>query len=206
MHTLHEELAVASDPISFYLRVRALASESEPLGAVAATLSTIGLDGIPSARMVLVKEVDGGRESSSGFVFYTNRRSAKGLELAEKPVAALVFHYPSLGVQVRVRGPVFETSDQRSDAYFSSRPRQSQLGAWASEQSSAIEGVDALLSRFRTFEERYAETIVPRPPHWGGYRVEPTAIEFWLEGPYRLHERMVFERKAGTWTRRRLAP
>ncbi len=206
MTSFSQALHDARAPISFYLEVRAKAAQSEPLDAVAATLSTVGLDGTPNARMVLVKEVDDEQAASPGFVFYTNRHSEKGRELAQNPVASLVFHYPSIGVQVRIRGSVSPTSDARSDAYFASRPRQSQLGAWASEQSQPIESLKTVQDRFSDFERQYEGEIVPRPPHWGGYRLAPMAIEFWFDGAHRLHERLLFERKDGVWDRTRLAP
>lgn len=206
MHRFSSQLAEASEPISLFLTLREFAKSTEPFAATAATLCTVGLDGIPSARVVLVKEVDDAKTPTEGFVFYTNRESAKGRELSRHPFAALVFHYATLGVQVRVRGPVCPTSDSRSDAYFASRPRESQLGAWASEQSRPIAGLPEVHARYDRFALQYAEQIVPRPPHWGGYQLRPTSMEFWLDGAHRLHERVVFERKNENWVCSRLAP
>lgn len=199
-------LTEAREPLALFLALRERARATEPLDATAATLCTVGLDGVPSARVVLVKEVDRGDSAHEGFVFYTNRNSNKGAELAKHPFAALVFHYPTLGVQVRARGTVVQTSEGRSDAYFASRPRESQLGAWASEQSRPITGLHEVHDRYADFERRYADQIVPRPPHWGGYLVMPQSVEIWLDGQHRLHERVLFERKDAVWTKTRLAP
>jgi len=168
----------------------------------AVTLATADARGRPSARVVLLKGVDAG-----GFVFYTNRESQKGRELAENPFAGLCFLWPALGEQVRVEGAVEVVPDAESDAYFASRPRESQLGAWASDQSRPLESRDALLARLRALESRYADAVVPRPAHWGGYRIVPSRIEFWKEGAFRIHDRDVYRRDAGAgWRLEKLYP
>jgi pyridoxamine 5'-phosphate oxidase len=189
------------DPIALFAGWLEEALKSEPNDANAMTLATVDAEGAPDARMVLLKGVD-----EAGFTFFTNLQSAKGRELAANPRAALVFHWKSLRRQVRVRGPVTPVSPAEADAYFATRARSSQLGAWASEQSRELP--DRL-----AFERRLAETglkfglgAVPRPPHWGGYRLAPQSIEFWRDRPFRLHERLAFERADGGWTVRRLYP
>lgn len=162
------------------------------------TLATAA-DGTPNARVVLVK---GARET--GFVFFTNRTSTKGRELAENPRAALVFHWDARSV--RVAGTVEEVTDAESDAYWTGRPRGSQLGAWASEQSSVIAERAALERRLAEVDERYRGADVPRPPFWGGYRVVPSWIEFWHHRDDRLHDRIRYRREGDAWVRERLSP
>ena len=165
------------------------------------TLATVDADGAPDARMVLLKGVD-----ASGFTFFTNTQSAKGRELAAHAAAALVFHWKSLRRQVRVRGRVETVSDAEADAYFATRARPAQIGAWASEQSRELEGRLALEKRVAETGLRFGLGPVPRPPHWSGYRVIPQSIEFWRDRPFRLHERLVFDRAGDRWTTRRLYP
>lgn len=168
----------------------------------AMALATATRDGAPSARMVLLRGFD-----ERGFVFYTNYESRKGQELAQNPRAALVFHWAELGRQVRVTGRVERVSQEESDAYFSSRPRGSRLGAWASEQSSVIAGREVLEGRLREVEAEFPDEEVPRPPFWGGYRVVPESIEFWQSRPSRLHDRLRYARQADdTWVIERLSP
>ncbi len=168
----------------------------------AMTLATATPDGRPSARMVLIKGVD-----SRGFVFYTNYESRKGRELEANPWAALVFYWPELERQIRIEGRVERVAAEESDAYFASRPLGSRLGAWASPQSQVIPGRDVLEARLRDLEARFASGDVPRPPHWGGYRVVPEAVEFWQGRPSRLHDRLRYTRQAdGRWAIERLAP
>jgi pyridoxamine 5'-phosphate oxidase len=169
--------------------------------ANAMTLATADRQGRPSARIILLKHVD--RE---GFVFYTNYNSRKGRELRENPMAALVFWWPSLERQVRASGTVEKLPTEWSDRYFASRPRASQLSAWASRQSREIERRNVLLERLRTYQEQYEGEEVPRPDYWGGYRLQPVEVEFWQGQPNRLHDRVSYEAVDGTWERRRLAP
>lgn len=190
------------DPIALFLACRAAAVEAgAPLEGTAAVLATAGRDGAPSARYVLVKEV-----GPDGFFVYTNYESRKARELDENPRAALCVHWPETGVQLRVEGPVTRAPDDRNDAYFATRPRESQLGAWASAQSEPIESREALLARFAAFEARFQGGPVPRPPGWGGYRVVPDRIELWQSADHRLHDRFLYVREGAGWRVTRLAP
>jgi len=164
------------------------------------TLATVDPRGRPSARIVLIKGVD-----ERGFVFFTNYESRKGRELAANPHASLLFYWIELERQVRIEGTVVKTSDAESDTYFASRPVGSRIGAWASEQSKAIESRAALEAREREFSAQYGDNP-PRPPHWGGYRLIPDAIEFWQGRPSRLHDRMFYTRSGTDWTIARLSP
>ena len=179
------------------------AQRSEPSDASAMTLATVDDDGLPDARMVLLKGFD-----ERGFVFYTNTESAKGRELDRHPKAALVFHWKSLNRQVRLRGPVDVVDGAEADAYFATRARLAQIGAWASKQSAPLESRMAFEKAIALAMAKYAVGTVPRPPYWSGYRVKPLVMEFWHDRPYRLHDRVEFRRDDGgkPWTKTRLYP
>ena len=169
--------------------------------AEALTLATATPDGKPSARMVLLKQVD-----DAGFVFYTNYNSAKARELDANPYAALVFYWVQLDRQVRVEGSVSRTSPEESREYFATRPRESQIGAWASEQSEVIESRATLEERAAELEKQYCDREIDCPEHWGGYRLKPERIEFWKSRIGRLHDRILYQREGDGWTITRLAP
>lgn len=189
-----------TDPIELFREVFDRATAREPHEANAMTLATVDERGRPSARIVLLKSFD-----ARGFVFHTNRLSRKGRELDCQRVAALCFHWPAGEEQARIEGLVERISDEESDAYFASRPRGSRIGAWASLQSEALESRAQLEARVAEIEARFPDEV-PRPPHWGGYRVVPDRIELWKGRADRLHERRVFTRVDGAWTETRLFP
>ncbi|ACL56075.1 pyridoxamine 5'-phosphate oxidase [Methylobacterium nodulans] len=195
------DFTVRSDPWTLFQDWFAEAVASEPEDPDAMALATAGRDGLPDVRIVLLKGCD-----ERGFVFYTNSRSMKGIELAENPQAALVFHWKSLRRQVRARGSVTRVEDAEADAYFASRPRDSRIGAWASQQSEPLASRGTLERAVAEVAARFPEGEVPRPPHWTGYRVAPSSIEFWQNGAFRLHDRVRFTRTGEGWERTRLYP
>ena len=197
-----QPLPEVDDPLDLLQGWRAEAGRREAHDPSAACLATIGRDGAPAARIVLIKTLD-----ARGLVFYTNSDSRKGRELQDHPAAALAIYWPTLGRQVRVEGPVRPVSDDEADTYFASRPRGSQIGAWASAQSSVLTGgLDELSRRFNETSKRFSGRPVTRPPHWTGYRVIPHRIEFWRHRNDRLHERLRYERTEQGWRHERLAP
>jgi pyridoxamine 5'-phosphate oxidase len=195
------EADVDLDPIRQFQRWLDQAIAAELPEPNAMTLATATRDGIPSARIVLLKGLD-----ARGFAFYTNYESRKGQELADNPRAALVFLWTVLERQVRIEGQVEKVAAAETDAYFQSRPLASRLGAWASEQSRVIRDREVLEQRFAELKATYADETVPRPPHWGGYRVIPHQIEFWQGRTSRLHDRLRYRLKQGNWLLERLAP
>lgn len=197
-----DESDLAPDPMTQFRAWFGAWAATEPFDANLATLSTVDPDGSPSARAVLVKGAD-----DRGFVFHTNRRSAKAEALRSTPRAALTFVWREIERQIRVVGEVETLPDDESDAYFASRPRGAQIGAWASDQSSELTSRDELVERFAAIERRFPGEV-PRPPHWGGYLIRPRDVEFWQGRPDRLHDRLRYRRaEAGAgWTVVRLAP
>ena len=196
-----DERDVDADPIRQFERWFADAVSAQVLEPNAMTLSTATRDGVPSARIVLLKGVD-----ANGFAFYTDYRSRKGAELAENPLAALTFLWKEIERQVRITGSVSRVSTQESDAYFRTRPLGSRLGAWASHQSAVLASREELEARVQDVIGRFPDGDVPLPPHWGGFRVAPDEIEFWQGRPDRLHDRLLYRRGERGWEISRLSP
>ncbi|KQN26841.1 pyridoxamine 5'-phosphate oxidase [Sphingomonas sp. Leaf33] len=192
---------MADDPITIFDAWLREAEAGEPNDPNAVALATADARGRPSVRMVLLKGHD-----ELGFVFYTNRQSRKAGELADNAQAALLFHWKSLRRQVRVEGPVAPVTDAESDAYFATRSRASQLGAWASDQSRPLDDRSTFEARYADMEQRFDGRDIPRPPHWGGYRVTPDVIELWEDRPGRLHHRRLFTRADTGWSEGLLYP
>jgi pyridoxamine 5'-phosphate oxidase len=198
-----QDFTAAEDPFALFRQWLAEAEKTEPADPEAMAVATVDAEGLPNVRMILLKGAD-----ERGFVFYTNCESAKGLELAANPKAALLFYWKSLGRQIRIRGPVEPATDAEADAYFATRHPESRIGAWASSQSRPLASRAALEKAVASYAQEFAGGDVPRPEYWHGYRVRPLEIEFWRSGAFRLHDRIVFRRATpdGPWTKTRLNP
>jgi len=199
---MNNDIAPPASPWTLFAEWFAVAKQQETSYPNAMMLATVGKDGMPTARAVLMKDYD-----DSGVVFYTNRESRKGQELAAQGKAGLCFYWKSIQKQIRIEGLVTQVSDAESDAYFTTRPRGSQIGAWASQQSRPLDNRRALEKRVADLEKDYEGKPVPRPPYWGGYRLIPSYFEFWQERDYRLHDRVTYYRDNETeWNIERLFP
>lgn len=201
--TEQADFTTRDEPLQLFADWLDEARASEPNDPTAMSVATVDGDGLPNVRMTLLKGFD-----ERGFVFYTNFESQKGTEILASRKAALGFHWKSLRRQVRLRGPVEVVSEEEADAYYESRPRDSRIGAWASQQSRPLESRFALEKAVAKYAAKYAIGNVPRPPQWSGFRVRPIYIEFWKDGAFRLHDRMVFQRDGddGGWSKTRLYP
>lgn len=200
---LAEDFTQASDPFALFRSWMAEAQAAEPNDPEAMALATVDAQGLPNVRMILLKGAD-----ERGFVFYSNRDSAKGIELAGNPKAALLFYWKSLGRQIRVRGPIEPTTEAEADVYFATRHRESRIGACASAQSRPLASRAVLEEEVMRLTKAFGDGEVPRPAYWCGYRLVPLEIEFWRSGDFRLHDRIVFRRASPTapWTKTRLYP
>ncbi|MEL7047901.1 MAG: pyridoxamine 5'-phosphate oxidase, partial [Pseudomonadota bacterium] len=203
-----DPFAAKADPFDLFINWMDLVGQSEINDPNAMSLATVDGEGVPNVRIVLLKGVDQAPGPDRGFTFYTNLDSQKGRELIGSGHAALLFHWKSVQRQVRIRGQVGQVEDAEADAYYASRARGSRIGAWASQQSRALETREALEARVAEFDAKYPGDDVPRPPHWSGFRLVPAELEFWIDGPFRLHDRIVFRRGSpgGAWETSRLYP
>lgn len=190
-----------ADPLILFQQWFEKAIETEPKDPNAMSLATATPDGIPSVRIVLLKDVHDGQ-----FIFYTNLVSRKGVELSQNPHVALCFHWKMIHRSVRVEGIVHPVTDEEADAYFATRPKMSQIGAWASHQSTPLDDLNDLKEAIAHYTALYEQKTVPRPPYWSGYRVVPQSIEFWEEQPFRLHHRVLYKRQNDAWQRTLLYP
>ena len=197
----HPIIPAQADPFSLFQQWFDAASASEPNNPEAMSLATATKAGRPSVRMVLLKDI-----GPDGLVFYTNGHSRKGGEIVENPFGALCLYWKTLGRQIRAEGPLAQVSAAKADAYFAGRPRASQLGAWASDQSRVLPQRAELVNRLAASESRFANQPVTRPEYWVGFRMIPQVIEFWHDVPNRLHDRLVYKRQGETWTTERLYP
>lgn len=189
------------EPIALFRDWLALAREKEANDPNAMALATIDEAGMPDVRIVLLKDID-----EDGLSFYTNLTSAKGEALLRNPVAAIVFHWKSIRRQVRFRGKITQIDDAQADAYFATRARGAQIGAWASDQSAVMDHDKALIERVEQWEAKFEGKPVPRPAHWSGFQLQPESIEFWVNRPYRLHDRLLFRKVSAQWKQERLYP
>jgi pyridoxamine 5'-phosphate oxidase len=197
------DFTASADPLRLFAEWLEDATRSEPSDPNAMAVATVDADGLPNIRMVLMKGFD-----DRGLVFYTNMESQKGHELDQNPKAAVLFHWKSRKRQIRLRGPVERVTEAEADAYFASRARLAQIGAWASKQSAPVESRLAFEKAIARYTAKYAIGSVPRPPYWSGFRIDPLSIEFWQDRPFRLHDRVEFkrERNGGPWIKTRLYP
>ena len=202
------DFTLANEPFQLFESWFAEAETHEPNDPNAMALATADASGLPNVRMVLLKGLDDASRANRGFVFYTNLQSAKGVELADNPQAAILFHWKSLRRQVRARGTISSVSRAEADAYFETRPRLSRIGAWASDQSRALDSRAVFEAAIDARSEMYKDGAIPRPEHWSGFRLSPLEIEFWHDRPFRLHDRIVFRRRTAgeAWVKSRLYP
>ena len=196
-----QEEQLPENPITFFKQWFDEALKSEVMEPNAMSLATVTTAGTPNSRMVLLKGIE-----EKSIQFYTNYNSDKGQELEENPAAAVTFWWPELERQVRIWGTAAKLSEKESDSYFQSRPRESQLGAWASDQSSEIDSRESLKKQFEKVQERFEGKEIPKPKHWGGYEIEIDKIEFWQGRPGRYHDRIFYTKESGAWNRKRLQP
>ncbi|MBR2537158.1 MAG: pyridoxamine 5'-phosphate oxidase [Hyphomicrobium sp.] len=206
--TKSAEASPADDPFATFAAWYSEAQKSEPNDANAMSLATVDGAGLPNVRMVLLKDVDDAGAPNRGFVFYTNFEGVKGREVLANPKVALGFHWKSLRRQIRIRGTVTVVADDEADAYFASRARLSRIGAWASQQSRPLESKFALEAQVAKYTAKFGVGEIPRPSYWSGFRVTPLEIEFWSDGAFRLHDRLVFRRSepGQSWSTTRLYP